>query len=63
MNALKKHIWVVISCIISISALVWFIYDGKENFLKIWREVNNFYVILALLASAVIYVFMGLPLW
>ncbi len=63
MNALKKHIWVIISCIISISALVWFIYDGKENFLKIWREVNNFYVILALLASAVIYVFMGLSLW
>jgi len=63
MNALRKHILVIISCIISISVLVWFIYDGKDNFLKIWREVNTFYLILALLSSAIIYVFMGLSLW
>ena len=63
MNAIKKHIWVIVSCIISVSALVWFIYNGKDNFLKIWREVNTFYLILAMFASAIIYVFMGLSLW
>ncbi len=63
MNALKKHIWVIVSCVISISALVWFVYNGKDNFLKIWREVNTFYLVLAMFASAAIYVFMGLSLW
>ena len=63
MNAIKKHIWVIVSCIISVSALVWFIYNWKDNFLKIWREVNTFYLILAMFASAIIYVFMGLSLW
>ena len=63
MNAIKKHLWVIISCLISVSALVWFIYDGKDNFLKIWREVNTFYLVLSLFASGIIYVFMGLSLW
>lgn len=63
MNAVKKHIWVIISCVISISALVWFVYNGKDNFVKIWREVNTFYLVLAMIASATIYVFMGLSLW
>ena len=63
MNTIKKHIWVIVSCLISVSALVWFIYNGKDNFLKIWREVNTFYLILSMLASAVIYVFMGMSLW
>ncbi len=63
MNTIKKNIWVILSCLISVSALVWFIYNGKDNFLKIWREVNSFYLILSFIASAVIYVFMGMSLW
>ena len=63
MNTIKKHIWVILSCLISVSALVWFVYNGGDNFLKIWKEANNFYLFLALLASASIYVFMGLSLW
>ncbi len=63
MNTIKKHIWVILSCLISVSALIWFIYNGKDNFLKIWREVNTFYLILSMLASGIIYVFMGLSLW
>ena len=63
MNALKKHIWVILSCVISVSALIWFLYNGRDNFLKIWKEANNFYLLLALCASGIIYVFMGLSLW
>jgi uncharacterized protein (TIRG00374 family) len=47
----------------SVSIVGWLIYDSKDNFIKIWREVSTIYLLLALLSSAVIYVFMGLSLW
>lgn len=63
MNFIKKHGLVIISCIISVSVVIWFIYNGKDNFLKIWNEVNTNYLLLAFAASAAIYIFMGMSLW
>lgn len=59
----SKNLLVIISCILSISVVGWLIYDAKDNFIKIWREVNSLYLILACLSSGAIYVCMGLSLW
>ncbi len=58
-----KNILVMASCLISVSVLVWLIYDSKANFIKIWDNVNTFYLVLAFISSAIIYIFMGLSLW
>lgn len=64
MNFLKnKKIIIAISCLISISIIVWLILDSKDNFIKIWHDANSWYLLLACLASATIYVFMGFSLW
>jgi uncharacterized protein (TIRG00374 family) len=59
----KKTIILVVSCVISISIVGWLIYDSKDNFIRIWNEVNIWYLVLACAASAGIYIFMGLSLW
>jgi len=59
----KKTLIVTLSCLVSVSIVAWFVYDAKDNFIKIWDQVNTGYLLLACLSSAVIYVFMGLSLW
>ena len=59
----KKNIVVILSCLLSVSIVAWLVYDSKDNFIKIWNEVNTGYLVLACLASATIYFFMGMSLW
>ncbi|MDR0645522.1 MAG: flippase-like domain-containing protein [Elusimicrobiota bacterium] len=59
----RKNIALIIACLISVSIIGWLIYDGKDNFVKIWREVNTWYLVLACASSAAIYVCMGMSLW
>lgn len=59
----KKTFWLIIGCLISVSIIGWLIYDSKDNFVKIWNEVNTWYLVLACLSSGAIYVCMGLSLW
>lgn len=59
----RKTIILIVSCLISVSVVGWLIYGSGETFLKIWREVNTWYLVLACLSSAAIYVFMGMALW
>lgn len=59
----KKTLLVTLSCIISVSIVAWLVYDAKDSFIKIWNEVNTYYLVLACVSSAAIYVFMGLSLW
>lgn len=58
----KKTTLIVIACILSISAVAWLVYDAKDNFIKIWHNVNTTYLILSFFSSAGIYVCMGLSL-
>ncbi len=59
----KKNIVVILTCLLSVSIVAWLVYDSKDNFIKIWNEVNTVYLLLACLASATIYFFMGMSLW
>ena len=59
----RKNIIVILTCLLSVSIVAWLIYDSKDNFVKIWNEVNTGYLILACMASATIYFFMGMSLW
>jgi conserved hypothetical protein len=64
MKLLKnKTFLVIISCLISVSIVVWLVWSAKDNFFKIWHDANSWYLFWACLASASIYVFMGLSLW
>lgn len=64
MKLLKnKTFLVIISCLISVSIVVWLVWSAKDNFFKIWHDANSWYLFLACVASAAIYVFMGLSLW
>ena len=64
MKLIKNKIFLVIlSCLISVSIIAWLIWSAKDNFFKIWHDANSWYLLLACLASATIYVFMGLSLW
>lgn len=58
-----KNLLVIVSCLISVSIVGWLVYDSKANFIKIWNDVNTFYLVLALISSGLIYLFMGLSLW
>ena len=59
----KKNLIVIISCLLSVSIVGWLIYDAKDNFVRIWNEVNTWYLFLACVSSAAIYVCMGMSLW
>ena len=59
----SKTFLVFISCLISVSIVAWLVWDAKDNFFKIWHDAKSGYLFLACLASAAIYVFMGLSLW
>lgn len=59
----KKNLIVIISCLLSVSIVGWLIYDAKDNFVRIWNEVNTWYLLLACVSSAAIYVCMGMSLW
>ena len=59
----KKNIILTIACLISVSIVGWLVFDSWDKFLKIWSEVNTWYLVLACLSSAAIYVFMGMALW
>ncbi len=58
-----KNLLVMASCLISVSVVAWLVYDSKDNFIKIWHNVSTFYLVLAFVSSAIIYIFMGLSLW
>ncbi len=59
----KKNLLVALACLLSVSIVAWLVYDSKDNFVKIWNEVNTWYLLLACLSSAAIYVCMGMSLW
>ncbi|MDR0734692.1 MAG: flippase-like domain-containing protein, partial [Elusimicrobiota bacterium] len=60
----SKKTWVlIISCIISVSVVGWVVWHSRGDFLKIWNEVNIWYLVLACMSSAAIYACMGLSLW
>lgn len=59
----KKNLIVIFTCLLSVSIVAWLVYDSKDNFIKIWNEVNTSYLFLACLSSAAIYVCMGMSLW
>lgn len=59
----SKGFIIFLSCFISVSIVAWLVWDAKDNFFKIWHDANSWYLMLACLASALIYVFMGLSLW
>ena len=59
----RKNLIVIFTCLLSVSIVAWLVYDSKDNFIKIWNEVNTMYLFLACLSSAAIYVCMGMSLW
>jgi uncharacterized protein (TIRG00374 family) len=59
----KQNLVLIIACLISVSIVGWLIYDGKDNFVKVWNGVNTWYLVLACASSAAIYVCMGMSLW
>ena len=58
-----KILLYVLGAAISLGILFVMIYQAKDNFVKIWQEVQTKYLFLSLLSSVLIYVAMGMSLY
>ena len=58
-----KYLLYAIGGLLSLGIIGLLVYQAKDSFVKIWREVSTLYLGLSLLSSALIYVAMGLSLY
>ena len=58
-----KVLLYILGAVISLGILFVMIYQAKDNFVKIWQEVQTKYLFLSVLSSVLIYVAMGMSLY
>ena len=58
-----KYLLYVLGILLSLGIIGLLVYQAKDSFIKIWREVSTKYLFLSLLSSVLIYVAMGMSLY
>ncbi len=58
-----KYLLYAVGVILSLGIIGLLIYQAKDSFVKIWREVSTLYLFLSLLSSVLIYVALGMSLY
>ncbi len=58
-----KYLLYAVGILLSLGIIGLLIYQAKDSFVKIWREVSTQYLLLSLFSSVLIYVAMGMSLY
>lgn len=58
-----KYLLYALGILLSLGIIGLLVYQAKDSFIKIWREVSTKYLFLSLLSSVLIYVAMGMSLY
>ncbi len=63
MKKTVKYLLYALGILFSLGIIGLLVYQAKDSFIKIWREVSTKYLFLSLLSSVLIYVSMGMSLY